>query len=262
MGYDGEWMPLAGFLEKFREGKAEASSAPRAPSTVSRSTDALKEQPWVLGVFWVVEQREKKSQLARKQRVSSSKARKVVKDNDGQSSSSEEEEFDAEENADIGQALDELHRATEDAALRPGGDSTDFITVILGGGWTMTHKGKAYDVFRLGARVRANRFCERCGLQKSMRFSVTLFGDNVACSLAKAWCSRLQFFFDEFQDSGNDGHIFDECAAKGSVKLADFLRFTDGRGCQRTGSLRANRCDHASGPVSNVRVSQRARADA
>ena len=60
----------------------------------------------------------------------------------------------------------------------------------------MTHKGKAYDAFHgRGAHVRANRFCERCGHQKSTRFSVTLFGDNVACLLAKA-------FFDEFQDSG------------------------------------------------------------
>ena len=87
-----------------------------------------------LGCVEVVEQREKTTQLARKHWVSSSKARKVVEDNDSQSSSEEEEESDAEEKADIVQALDELRRAREDAALRPGCDG-DFITVILRGGW-------------------------------------------------------------------------------------------------------------------------------
>ena len=153
-----------------------------------------------------------------------------MEDNDRQSSSSEEEEeFDAEEKADIGQASDESHRAREDAALRPGGDSTDFITVIFGCGWTVTHKGMAYDASHgRGAHVRANRSCELCGFQKSMRFSVALFGGNVACSLVKAWYSRLQFLFDEFQDSGNDRHLFDERAGEGWVLRADFAAIQTG----------------------------------
>ena len=53
-------------------------------------------------------------------------------------------------------------------------------------------------------------------------------GDNVACSLAKAWCSRLLFFFDEFQDPGNDKNVFDERADEGWVPLADFAAIQTG----------------------------------
>ena len=64
--------------------------------------------PLALGCVGV-EQRERKTHLARKQWVSSSEARKVVEEN--HILSSDKEESDAEEKADIGQALDELHRA-------------------------------------------------------------------------------------------------------------------------------------------------------
>ena len=76
--------------------------------------------------------------------------------------------------------------------------------------------------------MQANRFCERYGFQKSMRFSVTVFGDKVACSLAQAWCSRLQFCFDEFRDSGNYRQMFDERAGKGRVPLADLAAIQTG----------------------------------
>ena len=80
--------------------------ASRAPSTVSRSTDASKEHPWLLDGLGIEKREKKKTHLARRRWVSSSEARMVVEDIHIPSSSSEEE-FDAEEKADIGQALDE-----------------------------------------------------------------------------------------------------------------------------------------------------------
>ena len=107
----------------------------------------------------------------------------------------------------------------------------------------------AYDAFLgRGAHVRANRFRERHGFQKSTRFSVTLFDDNVACWLAKAWCSRPQFFFDEFQDSGNDSHMFDERAGEGWVPPADFASIQTGADAFAQARCAQIRFDHASVP--------------
>ena len=102
--------------------------------------------------------------------------------------------------------------------------------------------------------MRANRFCERYGLQKSMRFSVTLFGDNVACSLEKVWCSRLQFFFDEFQYSGYDGHIFDERAGGGWVPPADFSAIQTGADAGAQPRCAQNRLRSCLGPLCEMFV--------
>ena len=190
------------------EGCRQKKKASRAPSTVSRSTHAWKEHPWLLDVLGV-EKRERK--------------KLIWHEDDGSPLLKQEWSWKTSISRRRlrRRSLTQKRRPTsvrlwtsciareKDAALKPGGGSPDHITVILGNRRTMTHKGMAYDAFQgRGAHVRSNRFCARYGFQKSMRFSVTLFGDTVACSLATAWCSTLHFFFDEFQDSENDRHVF------------------------------------------------------
>lgn len=71
----------------------------------------------------------------------------------------------------------------------------DFKVVILGGKWTMQHKHTAFDAIQGIARGGlAKEFCDRRGLQQSMRFDVSAYGQERCQVLARAFCHKMQYF--------------------------------------------------------------------
>ena len=109
----------------------------------------------------------------------------------------EEEELEA--------VFAELYRRREEwAVLAPLGGE-DFVTGVLGGAWTKRERGRVYDAYQGRAAHRASQdFCERYGLQKSARFGIDVFGDRMAGQLSRAWCHRLQYYYDLEAARGRD----------------------------------------------------------
>ena len=107
-------------------------------------------------------------------------------------------EEDAEELDD--QALEEVFKALQDARQEwveaPGHAASDFYCAITGGAWVQQQKGTPYDFFMGKASHGAERWCKTYGLQMSARFSIKLYGEFMANLLSRAWCHRMQHYFD------------------------------------------------------------------
>ena len=74
--------------------------------------------------------------------------------------------------------------------------SEGFKVALLGGAWTMVHKGKPYDAVRAFASGgRASEWCDKYHLPKSCRFELDYYGEDVSLKLAHAWISRMGFLF-------------------------------------------------------------------
>jgi hypothetical protein len=94
------------------------------------------------------------------------------------------------------QALDELHAARAGVLDDAPEDEYDgFRVTVLGGKWLKKHTGKSYDAVKAACRgASAESFCDRRGVHKSARFTVA-YGMLTCGVLARAWCSRMQFFY-------------------------------------------------------------------
>ena len=98
------------------------------------------------------------------------------------------------------------------AAAEPPVSHDDFKTRVLGDGWTLAHKGKAFDAYAGAASgVLATDFCRRRGVQLSMRFEAAAYGE-VACGvMARGFCSRMQHYLNaELADPTLEGRRFGE----------------------------------------------------
>jgi hypothetical protein len=78
----------------------------------------------------------------------------------------------------------------------------DFRTRVLGGAWLLKHKGIPFDAIQGYARTElAKDFCTKGGLQKTMRFDHTLYGGPACGILARGWCHKMQWLFNNYLDS-------------------------------------------------------------
>ena len=91
-----------------------------------------------------------------------------------------------------------LDLAAADTAVGQG----DFRTQALGGKWTLQHRGHVADAIQGAARgALAQDFCTRRSLPKSIRFELTAYSADACGVLARAWCHKMQYFFNiELQD--------------------------------------------------------------
>ena len=105
--------------------------------------------------------------------------------------------------------FDELYRKREEWLAREVVISVDFRGTILGGAWTKKHKGVAYDAYAGKAcNQSAKAFCRMYGLGMSARFALSTCSEKLASVFARAWCEKMQFFFDVYKASGDERYIF------------------------------------------------------
>ena len=87
----------------------------------------------------------------------------------------------------------------------------DFRTGVLGGAWTQREKGRPYDAINgRAANAVAEDFCQKYALAESSRYAVSVFGDALAAVMARAWCHRMQLFFDVATANGANYSFTDD----------------------------------------------------
>ena len=90
--------------------------------------------------------------------------------------------------------------------------TTPAIPRLLGGKRTLEHTGKRFDAYQGYARDGLpEEFCKTFGLQRSMRFSTKLCPQEAARVMAKAWCSRMQHFYNMRKVTCASEEIFGRC---------------------------------------------------
>lgn len=81
----------------------------------------------------------------------------------------------------------------------------DFQWTILGGPWTFEATGgQQYDYFVGKACGKGPEFfCQSYGLARSSRFPKTLYGDELAATLSRFWCHKMQYDYDIYRANGS-----------------------------------------------------------
>ena len=117
------------------------------------------------------------------------------------------------------------------AAAAPDMSLHDFKTGVLGGKWTAKHKGVPFDAIQGSARgVLAQSFCRRRNVQLSARFDVSAYG-QVACNvLARAWCHRMQYYYNlELTDALGEGKVFTQADVDAYLAPTEFVQLVESR---------------------------------
>lgn len=157
--------------------------------------------------------------------------------------SSSESESDCE--GDIGDTgiFDELmQRRWELGSVAPQAES--FVWALRGGAWTAANRGVSYDCFSASAKRGVPQdFCQRYSLPKSSSYAISLYGEEAALGLAKAWVSRMEFLIGIWFDHGaapafEFSHVH---LARYSepADLGELCRTSGGRAEQRLEGIRA-----------------------
>ena len=118
-----------------------------------------------------------------------------------------------------------------------------FKVTLLGGAWLRQQKGRSFDAFKGAASGGAvAEWCGKRGLQKSMRFEVTLYGEKGAAIMARAFYHRMSYFYGLCCELGELDHEF-AAAEKASyvepTELTEFASTLSGQAWQRVLQLRS-----------------------
>lgn len=71
-----------------------------------------------------------------------------------------------------------------------------FIVAVLGGKWTMQHRGVSADAIQAAARgAQAIGWCTACHVPKSARYELATYGAANAALLARTWAAKMTFFY-------------------------------------------------------------------
>jgi len=71
-----------------------------------------------------------------------------------------------------------------------------FQVRVLGGSWTMIHRGVAADAIQGHARGQeAQTWCRQHRLPLSARFEIRAYGEAPAAVFARAWCSKMEHLY-------------------------------------------------------------------
>jgi hypothetical protein len=188
---DDHGTPLGVFLmslpepEKTQKTKSEQTESQKR-AAVDWRTDFLRRHPWLAGSFERDDLEAKKGTNAEEEGVADALEEMVILSDD---------ELDA--------VFRELLLARERVAADPG-QQLDFKITLLGGKWTKENRDVAFDATRGAPRANssAEDFAVAYGFKKSARFEIGLYGLNLALVLARTWCSKVQYYFDVFESSG------------------------------------------------------------
>ena len=87
-------------------------------------------------------------------------------------------------------------------AAEYGFEEEDFEVILRGGGWTKKHKKVVVNEVRAqcsGSDTPA--WCDLYDLKKSVTFSIALYGEFAATTIAMAWAHRMQFLYNLYNEA-------------------------------------------------------------
>ena len=99
--------------------------------------------------------------------------------------------------------MDALAEARLELGDHDDEESRDFHVTLRGGAWCMEHYGVPYNSLRGqasndGARV----FCRLNRLNDSATFSIGVYEADGAELLSRAWCHKMQWWYDQYAEQG------------------------------------------------------------
>ena len=154
------------------------------------------------------------------------------------------EEVDSEdEDARLEELFKELDAKRVDAAAVES-ETVAFRVKLLCGNWLIFTKGKAADAWQGRACFKdAEIFCTQYALQKTARFEITLYGDKGAAIFARAWCHRMEHFYNIWVAS-DAAYVFVDEDVASYVEPAEFTELVgtlEGKAAARAVAVRAIR---------------------
>ena len=110
----------------------------------------------------------------------------------------EEQSSEGEEFVSRPEVLAGLETLRQELADLPEARSLDFQVTLLGGAWTLAHRGVVADACSAAARGEtAVQWCRSRSMPLSARYERGLYGEEFAAILASAWCPKMQFVLNE-----------------------------------------------------------------
>lgn len=96
------------------------------------------------------------------------------------------------------QVMQDLHERRKAPAETCSEVEAHFRWQLRGGAWTAAHKGLSYDAFSAGPIVkggRAEAWCLQWGVTRSASWSISVYGEEAALTLAKSWVHLHEWLY-------------------------------------------------------------------
>lgn len=178
------WLPKV-------ERKVRTPQASTVGSNASNDSALLAQHPYLKGVF----------------------AQQAAESNNPQKSSSSVEIVPPAGESVDDDALETLFSELETKRqeyVEPPGHHGDFVVTLLGGKWAMERKGVPFAAFqgKVKDNTLADSWCLNYSMQRTARFEISMYGEEVASTLAHGWCDRMQHFFQLWANSGQERYSY------------------------------------------------------
>ena len=231
---DADWRQLDTVLQllpPLARGKGESSAPQKAPA--SRPAELLEQFPWLADLGGhrkaaAVPGRQKHTLASRggcsgvHEEEQQEEEKKLEEEEDSEDEEldidglqlDEESDDEAEQRSTV--ELDEQaslsFAAKQDEMHKQGAKGEGpFAWRVCGGSWTKAHLGVDYDAFRAEVRSQAALpFISEFGLQKSASFSLAVYGELVAKTLAEYWTDKMTFYYNAWVEAGRQNRVFSD----------------------------------------------------
>jgi hypothetical protein len=192
-GCDAGSVSLKGYVNRFPPETGRQGPAPeKRPRLATTEADALlKAHPWL-----------KETVGTGKKSVASLDVERF-----SESSSSSEEDAGQDEDGAVVRLFRRLEAVLPEIELAKTMGDGDFHVVVLGGMATLVRDGASYQ--GTFGSARAGEWCRTRGLRLSASFLMDLYTPAGAATLARAWCHKMQWFFNLTETVGlGDENVF------------------------------------------------------
>ena len=199
---DGDWRPLDEVLRGLGGGAIAAAAAASDDESESEAAVPAPESdvplwvthPWLMA-DWAALGHTRKGRLEPRLQTPAVASEETAPRDDWSA-----EGFTAEE------AMAELEALRARWACDEHRAPSDFKVRVRGGAYTAARMGVAADASRgEAANQEAEAFCVAAGLPRSATFNFLRYTEEHARDLARAWCHRLQWWFDLWMERGGEG---------------------------------------------------------
>jgi len=203
--------PLLPFLASLPEQKRAASQVREVASGSQNRTSSssiVQELPWTEHL------------LSKQQRT-----RALGPDSSSESDSSDTQSELEDDLPEFGgkQAWEELQQVRERMVDLPEKRAGDFVVSVLGGVWTAKHRGVAADAVQGRAKGQAViSWCHKAKVLQSARFEISAYTEASAGILARAWCSKMQHFWNLSMQSPEQPTAFSAEDKRSLLEPSDF----------------------------------------
>lgn len=171
------WVSLLDFVRDLMDSGVRPAPKAKAGAVRSINRQLVEEFPWL------------DDYLASERNQSGDKR------SSGQSSEAPPKKLSLDDD-EIQAAFDQLQEKREMWQVDNEPKAGHFKVTLLGGAWTLQHKGVACDSVKAFASGKGPRdWCAQYGLPRDATFSLRKFGDTEASGLALTWASRLDYFY-------------------------------------------------------------------